>query len=145
MAMTRSAFSHLWPGVPLVLASALSFGATTPLSKILLVSINPQLLAGLLYLGAGVGLGGVHLARSAVGVPTQEARLRKSDMPWLVAVLLFGGIIGPLVLMLGLFRTKATSGALLLNLESLATMGLAWLVFRENVDRRLLFGAFEDK
>ena len=120
MAMTRSKFSHLWPGVPLALASALSFGASTPLSKILLVSVNPQLLAGLLYLGAGIGLGGVHLARSALGVPTQEARLRKSDMPWLGAVILFGGIVGPLLLMLGLFRTKATSGALLLNLESLA-------------------------
>jgi drug/metabolite transporter (DMT)-like permease len=63
-------------------------------------------------------------------------------MPWLGAVILFGGIIGPLLLMLGLSRTQAASGALLLNLESLATMGLAWLVFRENVDRRLLLGAF---
>src|SRR6478752_1500485 len=140
--MTRNEFSHLWPGVPLALASALSFGASTPLSKILLVSVEPQLLAGLLYLGAGIGLSGVYLARSALGVPAQEARLRKSDMPWLGAVILFGGIIGPLLLMLGLFRTQATSGALLLNLESLATMGLAWLVFRENVDRRLLLGAF---
>ena len=56
MLMTRIKFSHLWPGVPLALASALSFGASTPLSKILLVSVNPQLLAGLLYLGAGIGL-----------------------------------------------------------------------------------------
>jgi drug/metabolite transporter (DMT)-like permease len=142
MPMTRSNLSHLWPGVPLALASALSFGASTPLSKILLVSVNPQLLAGLLYLGAGIGLGGVHLTRSALGVSTREAQLSKGDMPWLGAVILFGGIIGPLLLMLGLFRTKATSGALLLNLESLATMGLAWLVFRENVDRRLLLGAF---
>jgi drug/metabolite transporter (DMT)-like permease len=63
-------------------------------------------------------------------------------MPWLGAVILLGGIIGPLLLMLGLSRTQAASGALLLNLESLATMGLAWLVFRENVDRRLLLGAF---
>jgi drug/metabolite transporter (DMT)-like permease len=68
--------------------------------------------------------------------------LRKNDMPWLGAIILFGGIIGPLLLMLGLFRTQAASGALLLNLESLATMGIAWLVFRENVDRRLLLGAF---
>jgi drug/metabolite transporter (DMT)-like permease len=134
--------AHLWPGVPLALASALSFGASTPLSKVLLASVDPQLLAGLLYLGAGLGLAGVHLARSALGIPAEEAPLRKNDMPWLGAIILSGGIIGPLLLMLGLFRTQAASGALLLNLESLATMGLAWLVFRENVDRRLLLGAF---
>jgi drug/metabolite transporter (DMT)-like permease len=140
--MAERSPSHLWPGVPLALASALSFGASAPLSKVLLSSVDPQLLAGLLYLGAGIGLGVVHLARSALGMPAEEAPLRKSDMPWLGAIILSGGIIGPLLLMLGLFRTQAASGALLLNLESLATMGLAWLVFRENVDRRLLLGAF---
>lgn len=140
--MTKGSLSHLWPGVPLALASALAFGASTPLSKILLASVDPQLLAGLLYLGAGIGLGVVHIGRSALGIPAQEAPLRKADIPWLGAVVLFGGILGPLLLMLGLFRTEAASGALLLNLESLATMGLAWLVFRENVDRRLLMGAF---
>jgi drug/metabolite transporter (DMT)-like permease len=56
-------------------------------------------------------------------------------------VVLFGGMLGPLFLMLGLSRTSASSGSLLLNLEGLATMGMAWLVFRENVDRRLLLGA----
>jgi drug/metabolite transporter (DMT)-like permease len=139
--MTQDKFSHLWPGVPLALASALAFGASTPLSKVLLGSVDPQLLAGLLYLGAGIGLAVVHLGRSALGIPVQEAPLRRHDLPWLGAVVLFGGIIGPLLLMLGLSRTAASSGALLLNLESIATMGLAWLVFRENVDRRLLLGA----
>ena len=140
--MATSNLSHLWPGVPLALASALAFGASTPLSKKLLASVDPQLLAGLLYLGAGIGLAAVHLARSAFGIPAQEAPLRKTDMPWLGAIVLSGGIIGPLLLMLGLFRTEAAPGALLLNLESLATMGLAWLGFRENVDQRLLLGAF---
>lgn len=134
--------SHLWPGVPLALGSALAFGASIPLSKLLLVSLDPHLLAGLLYLGAGAGLAGVHLARAALGMPAQDAPLRKADLPWLGAVILFGGIIGPLLLMLGLSRTAAASASLLLNLESLATMGLAWVVFRENVDRRLLVGAF---
>ncbi len=54
---------------------------------------------------------------------------------------MFGGVIGPLFLMLGLARTSAASGSLLLNLEGLATMAIAWVVFRENVDRRLLLGA----
>jgi len=63
-------------------------------------------------------------------------------MPWLAAVILFGGVLGPLLLMLGLARTEAAAASLLLNLEGLATMGIAWVVFRENVDRRLLLGAF---
>ena len=63
------------------------------------------------------------------------------DRPWLAAVIVFGGMLGPLLLMLGLSQTTAASGSLLLNLEGLATMAIAWLVFRENVDRRLLIGA----
>ena len=125
----------------MALASATLFGASTPFSKLLLSEVDPQLLAGLLYLGAGVGLAFVHLGRAAVGLPAPEAPLRRSDMPWLAAVVFFGGMIGPLLLMLGLVRTNAASAALLLNLEGLATMSIAWLVFRENVDRRLLLGA----
>ena len=138
--MTTS-HSHLWPGVPLALASAALFGASTPFAKLLLGSVDPWLLAGLLYLGAGLGLALVQLARSALRLPAAEAPLRRADLPWLAAVVAAGGVVGPLLLMLGLARTDAASGALLLNLEGLATMALAWLVFRENVDRRLLAGA----
>ena len=62
-------------------------------------------------------------------------------MPWLALVVLSGGAIGPVLLMIGLTTTPASSTALLLNLESLATMVIAWVVFRENVDQRLLVGA----
>lgn len=140
--MSRATHSHLWPGVPLALASAALFGASTPFSKLLLGSVDPQVLAGLLYLGAGLGLGIVHLGRAAIGIPAVEAPLRSSDLPWLAGVVVFGGIAGPLLLVLGLDRTSAASGSLLLNLEGLATMGIAWTVFRENVDRQLLLGAF---
>lgn len=133
--------SHLWPGVPLALASAVLFGASAPLSKLLVGSVDPWLLAGILYLGAGLGLALVHRSRTALGLDGVEAPLRRPDAPWLAAVILFGGLLGPLLLMLGLSQTSAASGSLLLNLESLATMGIAWLVFRENVDRRLLLGA----
>jgi drug/metabolite transporter (DMT)-like permease len=133
--------SHLWPGVPLALGSAVLFGASAPLSKLLIGSVDPWLLAGILYLGAGLGLALVHRGRAALGLDGVEAPLRRSDAPWLAAVILFGGLLGPLLLMLGLSRTAAASGSLLLNLEGLATMGIAWLVFRENVDRRLLLGA----
>jgi drug/metabolite transporter (DMT)-like permease len=133
--------SLLWPGVPLALGSAVLFGASTPLSKLLLGSVDPWLLAGILYLGAGVGLALVHWGRPMIGLPNVEAALQKADLSWLAAVIVFGGVLGPLFLMLGLTRTPAASGSLLLNLEGLATMAIAWLVFRENVDRRLLLGA----
>ena len=139
--MNRFSHSHLWPGVPLALGSAILFGATAPLSKLLLGHTDPQMLAGLLYLSAGIGLAGVHVVRRAFGVAAPEAPLRRADAPWLAAVILFGGILGPLLLMIGLDLTNAASGSLLLNLEGLATMGIAWVVFRENVDRRLLLGA----
>ena len=117
------------------------FGASTPFSKLLLGSVNPWLLAGILYLGAGIGLSIFLLIerrhlRRAHGI---SARLR--DLPWLAAVVVAGGIAGPVLLMFGLSTTDASSASLLLNLEGVATMAIAWIVFRENVDRRLLLGA----
>lgn len=129
-------------GISLALLSAVLFGASTPFAKILLGSVNPWMMAGLLYLGAGVGLAAVHLSRTALRIPAVEAPLRRSDMPWLAAVIFTGGVGGPLLLMYGLAQTDAASASLLLNLEGLATMGIAWLAFRENVDRKLLLGAF---
>src|SRR5689334_7025208 len=128
-------------GIPLALLSAVLFGASTPFAKLLLGQVAPWPMAGLLYLGAGLGLAGIHLARGALSLPDVEAPLRRADVPWLVAVIAAGGILGPLLLMLGLARTDAAASSLLLNLEGLATMGTAWVVFRENVDRRLLLGA----
>ena len=125
----------------MALAAAVLFGAAAPFAKLLLGEVAPQLLAGLLYLGAGIGLAAVHFGRVALGIPAPEAPLRAGDLFWLAAVVVFGGVLGPLLLMLGLARTDAASGSLLLNLEGLFTMGIAWLVFRENVDRRLLLGA----
>ena len=129
-------------GIPFALLSAVLFGASTPFAKLLLGSVDPWMLAGLLYLGAGVGLAAVHLSRSALKLPAMEAPLRRGDIPWLALVILTGGVLGPLLLMFGLERTDASGASLLLNLEGLATIGIAWIVFRENVDRRLLLGAF---
>jgi drug/metabolite transporter (DMT)-like permease len=139
--MTSHPHIHLGAGVLLALGSATLFGATSPLSKLMLADIDAQSLAGLLYIGAGVGLFAVFIGRQLSGRATQEAPVRLKDSFWLGAVILFGGVFGPLLLMLGLSRTSAATGSLLLNLESLATMGIAWVVFRENVDRRLLIGA----
>jgi len=131
-----------WPGAPLAIASAVLFGASTPFAKLLLGDgVNPWLLAGLLYLGSGVGLGVVRVSRRVLGLAQTEAPLRRADLPWLFLVVLSGGAVGPVLLMIGLSTTPASSTALLLNLEGLATLGIAWLVFREHVDRRLLAGA----
>jgi len=132
----------VWPGAPLAIASAALFGASTPFAKLLLGDgISPWLLAGLLYLGSGLGLAIIHFGRHAFGLASAEAPLRPADLRWLALVILSGGVIGPVLLMVGLTTTPASSTALLLNLESLVTMMIAWLAFRENVDRRLLVGA----
>ena len=128
-------------GIALALLSAVLFGGSTPFAKLLLGAVDPWTMAGLLYLGAGIGLAGAHLSRRILGIAVVEAPLRRTDVPWLALVILAGGILGPLLLMFGLARTDAAGASLLLNLEGLATMGIAWLVFRENVDRRLLLGA----
>lgn len=131
-----------WPGAPLAIGSAALFGASTPLAKGLLgQGVSPWLLAGLLYLGSGLGLALWRYGRRVVGRPSAEPGLPRADWGWMALVVLSGGVAGPVLLMLGLSTTSASSAALLLNLEGLATMVLAWVAFRENVDRRLLVGA----
>jgi drug/metabolite transporter (DMT)-like permease len=129
-------------GAGLALSSALLFGASTPLTKMLLgQGLDPLLLASLLYLGSGAGLGLLLLGRRAVHAPRSEAPLSRRDIPWLALVVLFGGVAGPVLMMLGLASVHASAASLLLNLESVSTLAIAWLVLHESVDRRLLFGA----
>lgn len=130
-----------WLGASFALGSAVLFGASTPFAKLLVGSIDPWLLAGVLYIVAGMGLAGVLAVRSAFGFLSQDAPLRRADVPWLLAAVVFGGGIGPVLLMVGLTQTTASTASLLLNLEGLATVAIAWIVFRENVDRRILTGA----
>ena len=119
------------------LGAALLFGASTPLAKALLSDLSPVLLAGLLYLGSGVGLGMVRIARDrGWHVPSMTG----NEWFWLVLAIGFGGVLGPLALMLGLTRTAAATASLLLNLEAVLTAVLAWVVFRENTDRRIVLG-----
>jgi drug/metabolite transporter (DMT)-like permease len=119
-----------------LLAAAL-FGATTPLAKALLGSLSPFMVAGLFYLGSGLGLALVmRLRPPAAGT----ARIPRAEWPWLAAAVAAGGVAGPALLMLGLAGTPAATSALLLNLEGVFTALLAWLVFRENVDGHILLG-----
>jgi len=112
--LSRNA-SHLWPGVPLALGSAVLFGATPPISKLLLDAVEPVFLAGLLYLGAGLGLAGYWLLRRACH-GASEAKLARTDVPWLALAIGLGGVIAPVLLLFGLALNMASSSALLLNL-----------------------------
>src|SRR5207244_272616 len=101
---------------------AVLFGASTPFAKILLERMKPTLLAGLLYLGSGVGLTLCMWFRGRFNTKSSgEARLRLADLPWLAGAILCGGVIGPLLLLVGLRITPASSSSLLLNLEGVFT------------------------
>ncbi len=139
--MSAAASALRWPGVPFALGSAALFGASTPLAKLLLDDVSPWMLAGLLYLGSGLGLGLVRLLRASYGGAAREAPLRRGDLPWLGAVILAGGVAGPVLLMLGLAGMTAPAASLLLNLESVFTLLIAWIAFHENVDMRVGAGA----
>lgn len=128
-------------GPGFALAAALLFGASTPFSKALLTEIDPLALAGLLYLSAGIGLFAVLAGLRMLSAAPRERRAQRADLPVLIGAVASGGVIAPALLMFGLVGTGAATASLLLNLEGLATMTIAWLVVRESVDRRLLLGA----
>src|SRR5262249_2618347 len=76
-----------------------------------------------------------------LGLGRSEAPLRARDLAWLGTIVFFGGILGPALLMWGLTLSPPSTRALLLSTGRLATMAIAWVVFRENVDRRIFLGA----
>lgn len=130
-----------WEGVIAAILAAVLFGASTPLAKQLLPEVTPWLLAGLLYLGSGVGL---LIYRTCKPSPKpgvgKEAPLSRKDAPWLAGAVLCGGVLGPVLLMVGLLHTPAATASLLLNLEGVLTALLAWFVFKENFDARIAWG-----
>lgn len=117
------------------LGAALLFGAAAPAAKVLLDGTDPWLLAGLLYAGAGIGLLLWRRARRAPAV-----RLAPGDWLWLAGAIAAGGVVAPVLLMAGLSAMPASGASLLLNAESVFTALIAWVVFRENVDRRVAAG-----
>jgi drug/metabolite transporter (DMT)-like permease len=137
----RTISTQTYRGVIYALAAALLFGASTPAAKLLLNSIDPSLLAGLLYLGSGIGLGLLLLVRRLTGYASSEAPLQRRDVPWLAGAILSGGFLGPLMLMIGLTAITGFAASLLLNMEAVFTIGLAWFVFKEHFDLRIALGA----
>jgi drug/metabolite transporter (DMT)-like permease len=122
-------------GISAALGSALIFGAGTPLAKLLLTQVNPWLLAGLLYIGSGIGL---TLYRFIIHAP--QVVLPKNEIVWFAGAIFSGGVIAPVLLMLGLLYMPASEASLLLNMEGVFTALLAWFAFKENFDRRIAFG-----
>lgn len=129
-------------GVIYALLAAVLFGASTPFAKTLVGQTPPVILAGILYLGSGIGLLACYGARALIKRDAQDqpARLTRPDLPWFAGAVAAGGVAGPLLLMMGLMSVPASSASLLLNMEGVLTSLLAWFVFKENFDRRIFIG-----
>lgn len=123
--------------VTFAIAAAVLFGASTPLSKMLVGDVSPVLLGGLLYLGSGVGLGLFRMLRDKGWKPSG---IQAREWPWLLGAIFFGGVLGPVALMYGLTTVSGSAASLMLNLESVLTALLAWMVFKENADKRIVLG-----
>jgi drug/metabolite transporter (DMT)-like permease len=117
------------------LGAAVSFGVSAPLAKVLLGEVRPQMLAGLLYVGA-------FLALTFAGRRSRtEARLRRADAPRMALMILAGGVVAPVLLLLGLDRVTGVTGSLLLNLEGPLTIVVGVALFREHLPRQAVAGA----
>lgn len=129
-------------GIVFALLAAVTFGASTPFAKLLVGQVAPLELAGLLYLGSGVGLTVWLGIRAFVSRQSDSSvsGITRGDIPWLAGATLFGGIVAPALLMFGLVTTRGAYASLLLNMEGVLTSMLAWFVFKENFDRRIFIG-----
>jgi len=133
----RSLSIRMPTGIFAALMAASLFGGSTPFAKQMAGDISPALLAGLLYFGSGVGLWTIRVVRDRGFI---SPHLPRNDWPWLAGAIAFGGVLAPVLLMFGLRRIAAADASLLLNLEAVLTASLAWVVFGENADRRIVLG-----
>ena len=124
-------------GYAVGLGAALLFGASAPVSKLLLDNVGAQMLAGVLYLGAFVAVAPFVGSRRRRG----EASLRRSDVPCLAGIVISGGIVAPVLLMLGLERVSGIAGSLLLNLEGPLTLLVGVVIVHEYLGRRAGLGS----
>lgn len=126
------------------LAAAVLFGASTPFAKLLVGEVSPLLLAGIMYLGSGLGLalllGALRLLRSGDASKTSALSIPRAELPWLAGAVIAGGVLGPVLLMTGLTHADAASASLLLNVEGVLTAVIAWVVFKESADRHIVAG-----
>lgn len=126
-------------GIALALLAAALYALNAPFSKLLLSEVQPTVMAGLLYLGAGIGMGAIAFIRRQTGRIGREMHLTRADLPYVIAMILLD-IAAPVCLMLGLNSTTAANASLLNNFEIVATALVALLVFREAISARLWLG-----
>jgi len=129
-------------GATFALAAAALFGASTPLARALVGTIDPLWLAGLLYAGSGGGLLVVLALRhlGVAGVAQRVAPIAGGDVRWLAAMAISGGVLGPVAFTFGLRNTSGATASLLLNLETVFTVAIAWFIFREHRNARVIAG-----
>jgi len=132
-------FSKSRAAIGFALLAALLYGISSPVSKILLETTSPELMASLLYLGAGFGMFAVSLLTKVKNGKTNEAPLTKKDFPFVLGMILMIllDIAAPIFLMIGLSMTTAANASLLNNFEIVTTVLVAFFIFHEKIDRRL--------
>lgn len=123
------------------LLAALFFGASAPISKLLLGDVPPILMAAFLYLGSGTGISFVKLSQRLAS-NQREAGIKSPDVKWLAGAIISGGILAPIILMISLKNTPASTASLLLNFEGVGTTLIALFFFRESISRRALTAIF---
>ncbi|MBR5615619.1 MAG: DMT family transporter [Clostridia bacterium] len=126
-------------GIFLAVLAAALYALNAPLSKLLLDFVPPTLMAGFLYLGAGLGMGVIALVRKAQGSASGEQSLTRAELPYTLAMILLD-IAAPIFLLLGLSYTTAANASLLNNFEIVATALIALAVFGERISPRLWGG-----
>lgn len=126
-------------GIALAILAAALYAINAPFSKLLLAYMPPTLMAGFLYVGAGLGMGLLALVRKARRQPSAERTLTRAELPYTIAMILLD-IAAPICLMIGLKATTAANAALLNNFEIVATALVALMVFRESISPRLWLG-----
>lgn len=117
------------------LLAAIFFGASAPIAKLLLGDTAPVFLAAFLYIGSGTGTALVKLTQRMRSKEV-EAGIKRADIPWLAGAIISGGILAPIVLMVSLQNTPASTASLLLNFEGVGTTLIALLFFKEAIGRR---------
>jgi len=126
-------------GILLAVLAAALYALNSPLSKLLLDYLPPTLMAGFLYLGAGMGMGIIALIRRAAKKEQNELKLTRNELPYTVAMVVLD-IAAPIFLLMGLNATSAANASLLNNFEIVATALIALMIFKERISPRLWGG-----
>lgn len=131
--------SNIKKGIVFAILAAALYSINAPFSKILLEFMPPTLMAGFLYVGAGIGITFIALIRKMKKYETKELKLTKSELPYTIAMIILD-IAAPIFLLFGLNATTAANASLLNNFEIVATAIIALMVFKERISPRLWFG-----